>query len=438
MQTRLTQKESKIKILALQQHGKLLHSPAAYFIFTFFYVLATDSLWTYTWSNRLPLYLVRIALIFFAGLLFCISIWHIGWLQLYKILPNIMICIGLMLCVLIHGEFSAGYAQKAAYAIVGLVFSIVLDFNKLAVAFVKVIKILAIYSLIFYLLSWTGLKQIFPVISNVAGTELYNGVFAFMLTASDVLPRNWGVFWEPGAYQAYLCLAILVDMFFLKNTKPYNFLIFAITIMSTLSTTGIICLGLIMLLYVLTVKGNKYKINRRVILLSILLAVALACFSEKVRHMVFSKLAVDDIMTSSSLGSRVFSILGNLKIMFKEGFFVGTGIDNYILIYQGVLADIGFVGFTSNVNTIFVDFARFGWMVGAANIILIWRFSKRIAQNRIQALGIVAVILLLLFMEDFSYSLFWMTIICFGTDFTPKEMKYEDSISLQCDRSVNC
>ena len=409
----------------------LFSTAAANFFFVFVYILFTDSFWTYTWENRIPFTIVNVAVVLAGVMCFIVLIMNLSHINLGKLKAVFAIYIGICVNMFVNLEISFGYIQKLAYPLIGVVLCMMLDFNKVAKAFVRVMAFLSVWSLVLYFMAQFKLEEVLPVIKNISGIKFHNGLLGLILVDGDRLVRNWGIFWEPGAFQSYLCMALLLDLFFLKDRKPYFMILFAITILSTLSTTGIICLALILFLYIITMHGRKFSFNRKIILATILLGILIFLLSEKLQSMVFDKLKFSNIQDSASFGARYYSIIGNLKIMFSDGLLVGTGVSDYNEIYRQTVLGMGYARDMSNTNTIFVDFARFGWLVGFANIYLIYKFAKKIGNGALQKLGIAAIIMIVLFMESFTYSLFWMSFMYFGIGVYRGRRSNENPVSVQ-------
>ena len=421
--------KQKFIINNLKDSRPMITSSVGYFVFTLIYVLFTDSLWTYTWDNPLPYYIVNIAVAVFAMVSAILILLNAKDIAIKKLIIPILIYVGIILNIIVNKGISFGYIQKLSYPLIGLLLCITLDFNKLAKAFVQVMLFLAVWSIVLWIMAQFKLEEFLPIIKNVTGTEFHNAIFAFIPVHGDSLIRNWGVFWEPGAFQAYLCLAVIFDLFYLKDKKPIKMLILALAALLTFSTTGFLCIALILFVYL--VAGNKkFTINKVTILLFGLVGLIVIFSSEKIMDMVFGKFDFDDINDSSSFGARYYSIIGNIVIMFKNGFLLGTGIEHYSEIYRSVVNGLGYFTDMSNTNTIFVDFARFGWLVGGVNVYLVFRFSKKLGDNLAQRIGIMLSIFMLLFMESFTYSLFWMSIMYFSFDIFDKEKKNENSLSM--------
>lgn len=378
-----------------------------YVFLTFIFVLSTDSLWTYTWSNRNLFKLVDISVLMLAVLAF-------GYfLQIYrKIKLQDFAIIGVIFIALIANLFanraiSKGYLIKFSYPLIGVLLCREMNFKRFARAFVSVMVFLTVYSLILYLMANLRMQKNLPIITNIANKSFYNGILGFIAKDGNTIIRNWGVFWEPGTFQAYISFAIIIDLFYLKNTKPYKTILFIITVVTTMSTTGYIVVGIILLLYIFSMKGKQYNVNKIVILSIILLGIIFIFANDKLRDFIFGKIKVKNKKQTASFGARYYSVIGNLRIMFTDGLIVGTGIKNYVNIYQATVNSMGYFKDMSNTATIFVDIARFGWLYGGINVYLIFMFSKKLGKTVVKTIGILVILSLLFMMENFSFSLFW-------------------------------
>lgn len=122
--------------------------------------------------------------------------------------------------------------------------------------------VICIASLIFFLLfTYNVPLEIFPVIINSNESSAY---FAF-LTSSRIAwvdYRIQGIYWEPGAFQFFLIISALIDMYNIELTprnRNLRFFVFLITLFFTYSTTGIICSLFVISLYL-------YKFNKKPII----------------------------------------------------------------------------------------------------------------------------------------------------------------------------
>ena len=128
--------------------------------------------------------------------------------------------------------------------------------------YVDIMYWLAIFSLIcFAIFKYTGILYGITL-SSTEGVSLifYTQLFSF----GEVYDRNSGMFWEPGAYQGYLNLALL---FLLKSDKKgrdkwMKVVVFSLALFTTTSTTGYLVYAVIIIMYVLRSKklsqSNKF------------------------------------------------------------------------------------------------------------------------------------------------------------------------------------
>ncbi|MBT4484978.1 MAG: hypothetical protein HOC71_15025 [Candidatus Latescibacteria bacterium] len=131
--------------------------------------------------------------------------------------------------------------------------------------YVKVMVGLAILSFVFYfsylLFYYSGINldsKIIQIATSLGTASSGSGyryplIFHTFVLFENSFFRNSGMFWEPGAFQGYLILA-LIFLAFVKNDMPRKqyiryLLILCSAVLSTLSTTGYIALALIPLLH---------------------------------------------------------------------------------------------------------------------------------------------------------------------------------------------
>lgn len=119
-------------------------------------------------------------------------------------------------------------------------------------------------------------------VSSVLYTQLYDPI------SETLTIRNSGPFWEPGAFQGFLNLALLLNILFNNQNKYWMLknIIFVITIITTFSTGGYITLFAI-LLFITYFKTNWHPITKIlltfiIIITSIYLYTSLNFLGEKI------------------------------------------------------------------------------------------------------------------------------------------------------------
>ena len=158
---------------------------------------------------------------------------------------SIFICIGAIACFLIVSSFSFEFVSES--------------YN-------RVMAFLCLFSLIM-----TALFFIFPSlntlfrVSNANNTATYSNFIFFVKNNNETgLGRNWGMFWEPGAFQTFICFALLFE-FSKKRPSILLIILYSITIASTFSTTGYFAMALLYVYgFIKNYKNNK--ILRRTII----------------------------------------------------------------------------------------------------------------------------------------------------------------------------
>lgn len=146
-------------------------------------------------------------------------------------------------------------------------------------AYLKVMYFLCIVSLICWFLN--------IVIGDLPGYEfdryrtqlIYNYIPYFIASGSGLGLRNCGMFWEPGAFEGYINIALLLyvgefKVFYKHYRKEFWFLTAAL--LSTQSTTGYIVFAVILLL---TVINSMKHIFMKVCVCVIMVAVSFFAFT---------------------------------------------------------------------------------------------------------------------------------------------------------------
>lgn len=148
-------------------------------------------------------------------------------------------------------------------------------------------------------------------VTSIVYTQLYN------LNVHGLTFRNCGPFWEPGAFQGFINLAIIIELLGHneRNRKWYvRMLILAITVLSTFSTGGYIVLALCIIY--LVVSDRLISNNNKMILLIFLLSIALAIFFRT--DFLYEKISKDQ----GRLGTTTDDLFSNniLYTLFGYGF----------------------------------------------------------------------------------------------------------------------
>ena len=199
-----------------------------------------------------------------------------------------------LLCMAVRKDGSKNYIILLSSVIIGYIFSESINFNEFIKKYNNIIHFVAIYSLVVAAISiiYPTIILKFPIIDTRFGTvTIHNLLFSVSLNNS-IYFRNYGLFWEPGAFQIFLNLALIFEMFFINTPRKSKIIVYIITIITTFSTTGYIVLTLILISYF--IRSKKIKI-KWVLILIILIVLIIALFKnvipKKYTDLVFDKLS---------------------------------------------------------------------------------------------------------------------------------------------------
>lgn len=143
------------------------------------------------------------------------------------------------------------------------------SFDSFREKYIHVLFLLSTISIILFLAyQFLPVLRGVNVVHNLSG-RAFSNLYLFVYNMS--LLRNCGMFWEPGAFGAYLCLALLFEMTGSRPRVRYM-IVFLSAIVTTFSTTAYISTILIVLYMLLLNYGTSKRI-KGVLFLLILIAV---------------------------------------------------------------------------------------------------------------------------------------------------------------------
>lgn len=361
-----------------------------------------------------------------------ITVFCFIWLILYMLIKgfkkdkSFYVVLIMSVCVIMsmvwNKDFSAGMILKIITIISGYLIIKVYGVEEFGILFVKLLKYLAIFSLITY---FCGIF-LFPLVQNFPTIVLENSIgltqksanlgLSFVTYSSELRLRNYGLFREPGVYQAFLNIAIIFELFINKNNKNKgkSIIILSLTVLSTLSTSGIICWILIMLCYYsyIDIKNNKGKLY---ILLIVILIIIFILFFPNVYEMLFSKFNNG----ATSMYSRMNSIFSNMYV-FSQNIIFGVGMTRLDGLLQVYLNNLSLLRYMHNTNTLLTEFSSYGLIFGIIYFSSILEFVNSILYKSNQRLLMALAILVLLFSENFDTTLLFSILIFTGYDIKRK------------------
>lgn len=288
-------------------------------------------------------------------------------------------------------------------------------FNEFANSFVEVMLFLSVISLIGYVafLVIIPLRSMF-VVKNTANL-LYSNLVLYV-SSPEHIHRNWGMFWEPGAYQTFLNLALLFEIR-RRDAKVKNICVFIITILTTYSTTGYI--GLVINFVILLLKRKKPTSIKKLIIAVLLLSVPAVIFAWDALFgrtiytgelSVFGKLKqlanYSDAGYITSVGVRYYSVFGVLQAFLERPLF-GFG-------YQGLVERMYPYTYGMNTCTFVNWFATYGIIYGVIMLLGVFNLSKKLSDRLSVQLLAFGVFFIVTASENYVNNPFFAVLAMYG------------------------
>lgn len=329
------------------------------------------------------------------------TLYSIGWELSRQIQKSLLGLITFIFILVIFQRFILGYVSY--FGVFALVLKIVLglftvlyyqhkkiDFVN---SYVKLIAFLSIVSIPFFILNFfihTGFQLNNPAVKSMLFYTSFD-------IPKDEL-RNSGMFWEPGAFAGYLILALVFVA--LKNGKfqvgAYKKEVFWIVIglLTTMSTTGFIVFGIILVIYSMQNYGWGRLVLLPVIGLLIYLAFFRLNFMQKKMELQFNNAMG---MSKFDISNSRFGAL-NMDLQYiKAQPLTGNGLDvkTRFRFHPWITGDIGHGNGMSNFLAYWgIPFFLF-WLY------CVFKFSLNISQSKMTAWSALIVIILVLQGEQF-------------------------------------
>jgi len=214
----------------------------------------------------------------------------------------------------------------------GFAFANFIDYERFKKIYKEMMLLLAVFSLITFLL-WIFFPTVIKALPVAKySTSNYHNAFFSVISTSSYTTRNMGMFWEPGAFAIFLNIALLFEMTD-KRQRLSKMLIFMITVITTLSTLGVICLAVLIFVYIFNSGAGlrNYKRNRIILIFVSIVALIYFLFcNEEFIFSVFGKLRPEsDGDMNFSTQTRLNALIYPFKA-FVSSPFVGVGLNGFL------------------------------------------------------------------------------------------------------------
>ena len=312
------------------------------------------------------------------------------------------------------------YLNLTAHIIIPFLIPILFDFKFFARTYTKLVVFLSFSSLIIFFLILTfgnSFLSVFPRTFGLTGVEYYN-LFLYVVEAKsafyglDFVSRNNSIFWEPGAFQGFLTLGLILEIYYFKSARKINIFILVAASLSTFSTTGYIVLIIFILFSVLPKYIKKISTGKLlnkdmfIVISGLLVFIVLG-------PIFFANIADKFEQGHYSTFVRIASTLSDFS-MFLDSPIYGNGISRYSLQIKQVSLQIAGVELGGSNNSLTHHLAMFGLLLIIPLLGIYAGFSVKITDNYLHAIVVFVIVLITHSTQDFFCSLIWLTVGFYG------------------------
>ena len=287
----------------------------------------------------------------------------------------------IIITVLINSEDAEQMLLNISLFSVAYVYATIYDYDRFIIIFVQIIYFLSVVSLILYFMTLIAPEIVMKLPSeyNIQGKPVYNMFFS-TININNYLIRNQGIFWEPGAFQTFINLALIFNLFYFKDIKIRNIIILTITLFTTYSTTGYIVGSGILMVFLINsrknIRDNKSKNINSIMIIMVVIFISMAyaymIIPEAAKYQLFGKLSAyldninDGDVTSTSI--RIDAIKTSLKYFIKRPLFGNGNIGMRNIAFES--------GYKMNTATMLNWFSMFGIIMGTIMNYGIYRMTN--------------------------------------------------------------
>ena len=288
----------------------------------------------------------------------------------------------ILLPMVVKRDWQLMYFSILIYLLFAVFLSYFVSVKDTARYYVVILCALSLYAIlatyVLRLLPDKGLVSV-PVFFNDKGRDYYNFGLAFV-SITNVKERNFGIFREPGVYQYFLLLALYLTNYTVEWKRSRDMwlanLILAVTMVTTMATGGVACLGLFVVVVFFDKKMYRDKRMLRIAIglaaaLAVVLAVSFAT-RNRIYWFVYNTLFEKFVNRTVSVTERTEAILVDLQIFLRHP------------IFGARLADV-LHAVENNTTSTMILYAVFGFVSGSFHVLawiaLVWKKERRLWAN---------------------------------------------------------
>lgn len=340
------------------------HKKSAVMLIMFICIYLSDALlFTYNSSTLLSTTIPQYGLVLLALSFLGMDLHKRKFVINMRFAAMLLICGLLVAESIIHGELRGGYISKISLFILGYCLFDYFPQEDLIRAYKKWMDIICVASLVGLVFGRVIVSfGFFPSITSILGRR-YIFLLLTNVPVHDMI-RNYGPFTEPSRFQAFICLALIFELFNHEIDERLNWkrvVLYLVTIVTTFSATAYIAVAFILIAYLTSSEVSLGIGNRTALIIVLVAAVALLVNFSSGVNIAVTKLQLGE--RSESFTVRVNSIIGGLRVALNNPIF-GTGFGNYQSEYMNAISDLAVSRSHVSTNTMILYFSKFGVIIG--------------------------------------------------------------------------
>ncbi len=302
------------------------------------------------------------------------------------------------------------YFTTITLVVIGSIYTKKVDFDLFSDVYIIIVRIMAIVSIVCWFFSSRIVSFSFiPTIQNTSGNS-FKFLFLTNVPIAD-WHRNWGPFWEPGCYQYYLNVAMLLTIYKKYKYWYLDLILFIVTAITTFSGAALLPLPFLILGLFFSRDGKKSIISVLVVVLACVLL--LYFMMNGYVDEILGKLSGSRVQ-SQSLWIRLGSALSSLKVALHNPLFGGSLEKIEAELSRTVGSYIGFSYEGGNTNTLLCFMAFFGFPVGVYFSYELFLLCRRLAGNAFSSVMFFLAIFLTTSNENLTSSILLFILIFYG------------------------
>lgn len=317
-----------------------------------------------------------------------------------------------MLILLINQDSIYWYLITWSYLIASYSIYVSINYENYIEIFNNVIFYTALFSLLIYFVYILNIWN-FSIFPEFLGFRNLFFIILKINKASMDAYRNYAFFWEPGAYQTFLNIALIFELFSKEKASFKRIVILFVSVLTTLSVAGYIAMFVTLVAYITERRNhnNLLKSGKMLTTLFFIIIISWSILPQEYKLQVLGKASIFSNTSDKSNISgfaRINALIIPLSYYIKKPIF-GLGMDKFT--EMSLNEAMALTTFTP-INW----FAKFGIIWGALCNCLFLNNIRRFKVNRITKLILMLSLILTISAQDYSINPSILVLVFYGLD----------------------